>query len=570
MNEQTSQQDSMEINNNEESSLYLDTDFADYQEIIRHLNIWEKMVFYYISIAKKNQLVQFFQISALKQIVRNSQSSSAHWYISQHRYLGRNFAQQLFILLKSATRLQPLLKEAIYNPDMGVAKVQKDPLPIEILFHVLHTNEDISSYPFIFERLSEGIGVENIADVQKNKIRKIQIYIEQMSDLDFQLIDDQYTNWISFAKLFKASHLDFLKRFDTTVSLQDDEAISTECTAVTIAAISHYIEDLFLAISAIDFGPQEVLTLIAFNQSLTAQGKDTEISDEEIRAVCEKIGTIIAFYKADKNLLQLLCISVKNPFLCVRGTVKNLTIKNVFKEIVRYRVAELSAGLVQDALGNEMKGVVEELEKSNRYTATGLGIYTKEIEEKIVAMGMKGFSYIYLIPLMKIFADNLNQWGRSFIGLLMVNVQFVDSTELIQLERQYKKMGKFLEVFDKFVSQVQKGSIVSVRIIKLLDAPHVSESEKQRLDVFIDSINSQSHVLVEEFKPMYTVVFRIMRALKHDIANNTKVYISNMGALKQIGGEDIEQRLDQLIDLCQKIKIMSDLTEQKQNTRKVE
>ena len=240
--------------------------------------------------------------------------------------------------------------------------------------------------------------------------------------------------------------------------------------------------------------------------------------------------------------------------------MKNLTIKNVFKEIVRYRVAELSAGLVQDALGNEMKGVVEELEKSNRYTATGLGIYTKEIEEKIVAMGMKGFSYIYLIPLMKIFADNLNQWGRSF----------VDSTELIQLERQYKKMGKFLEVFDKFVSQVQKGSIVSVRIIKLLDAPHVSESEKQRLDVFIDSINSQSHVLVEEFKPMYTVVFRIMRALKHDIANNTKVYISNMGALKQIGGEDIEQRLDQLIDLCQKIKIMSDLTEQKQNTRKVE
>lgn len=545
--------------------LKMQGEYNTYSHVISLLTLWEKIVHQFIKLIRKNKLTEFYQICELKQVLNNAIKGVPYWYGNNGQVLSDGFAQNLFYLLKSAHRIYPLLEQTIYNLDAAIVKIQKDPLMLEVIYHSFYKHESLSEYPFSFHLLSQDITIKDVAHFREKILSKIHFYLNDISDTDSEKIDLQYSNWMAFSKIYDVVLLDFLKRFYFHISVETDEYVPSHCTEVTITAVRKYIEKLYLLISSVEMEEEELTVLLVLNASLKEQGSSVALTEVEIREIWEGLKNSILLFKINNNLFNTLCLSYNNPNITIAGSKKIISIKDIFSEILYKRVLGLSDILVKETIGDQIHEVIQELVDSY-LIHIDTGIYTVETGDRLIALGSKGFPYIYLISLMKHLIDHLNNWVISFLKLSVINVHFCQFSDFESVNQFLKKIGVFgTSFFNKFMQQIATDSIISMRILKLINKNKLVENELHLLNVFVDAINTQSDILIEEFKPIHNTINKIAQGFYNDIINDSNNYILDSTPVKQIGGDNIELRLKKILDLCQKITIILNLTTQSKN-----
>jgi len=541
------------INNNKIKITPLILDEYDFSSIIKGMTFWEQLVRRFYTFLKKKELKTFYFSCGLKQITKDLEKHP-NYYNPVTKELGVGFAKKLFQLIQALKVIKPIFEETILNIDIKKIVIRNEPHILEKIFHILYTNQDFSIYPFTIEQISKNIS-DNALSLLKEQIhQKIENYLHNIPLLRFEEIDDKYTDLIYFSKIFDSPLLNLVRRFNFDIDLDIDDPNPKSWSSVTIKALTYYLEEIYLIISAIHILDEDINLILLLNQNYT-NDENKIISSEEIQESWKIIISIITEFQDNDCLLKLLCLSTENPCLKIENIKHSFTIQEQFKKILFTRVIGTTNNLVQEIITNNMKDIVDDILPDRLESLQGIGIYTVEYSNRMKEITGGQFIYIYIIMMIQQFMNRyFNTWLKGFLSLIAINIQFVNSYDGEKLEKLYKLLNRFASKFDKFQNDIKINSPISIRLLRLFNTQKISNGDKQLVIMFSDSINKQVGNLVIEFTNIFDILEEFISKLIIELEDSSEEYILNLGFVKSILGTQALTRVNNLNMFCISMK----------------
>lgn len=520
-----------------------------FQKIYQDMNPWQNFLRNMIKVFNKNKLRDFYLKCGLKRLEKDLQDTLPNWYIAHSKSLGPKFADTIYDFARAMAIIAPILKATVINSNIKNCPVSIHPCLLEIVFYSLYGEEPIQNYPFSAGELEEFLKTESIGGTDKKIDLKIQNFLEQFSESDFESIDYYYTNFIYLSRILSVPLMDFLRRFNIHASLQQ---YHNTWSPVTLSAISHYLEKLYVAIMLVDLYKKDLFRLdnLQNAQFLLEGSHEKKIINQ---AILEKawntIIDIINIFKINNNLLKLIQLAHKDPGYRISYQQASFNIHERYIKMLKDRVSGIVKLTARNSINQEMKHLVQNIISTgtNTQDLTNVGIFTVSNSDKIYEIISEGFIYVYAITLMQIFIVKFYKpWLKVMLSSCTVNAQFAQPGFGIELNSVYKTLNKITEQFNQFVIDVHPTSSMGIRITKLLEAKKHSRSDKHLLKVFMESLNKQADTLVREFTGIFPQLKNFISLLLQDLQQNSRSFITNIHSIKVLQDADTVKKLQEL------------------------
>lgn len=538
-----------------------------FQKIHQDMNPWQNFLRNIIKIFNKNKLREFYLKCGLKRIEKDLHETLPNWYIAHSKALGPKFAETLYEFTRALAIIAPILKATVINSNIKTCTISIEPCLLEIVFYALYGEDSVKNYPFSAEQMEHFLKTASIGGTDRKIEIKIQNFLENFSESDFESIDYYYTNFIYLSRILSVPLMDFLRRFNIHASLQQE---NNNWSPVTLSAISHYLEKLYVAIMLVDLHKIDFFRLDQLQnaQFLIEKGSEEHPIDH---AILEKawntiIDTIETF-KINNNLLKLIQLAHKDPGYRISYQKARFNIHERYIKILKERVFGIVKRTARNSLKQEMQNLVQNVISigTNSQDLTNVGIFTVSNSDKIHEIISEGFTHVYTITLMQIFIVKFYKpWLKVLLGSCTVNAQFTQPAVSIELNSVYKVLNKITDQFNQFVIDVHPTSSMGIRITKLLEAHKHSRSDKHLLKVFTESLNKQADTLVREFTGIFSPLQNFISLLLKDIQQNSKSFITNINTLKVLQEPETARKLQELNNFNTNVMELLNISTQEQ------
>lgn len=520
-----------------------------FQKIYQDMSQWQNFLRNIIKIFNKNKLREFYLKCGLKRIEKDLHETLPNWYIAHSKSLGPKFAETLYDFTRALAIIAPILKATVINSNIKICTISIQPCLLEIIFYSLYGEEPVKDYPFSAGELEQFLKTESIGGTDRKIELKIQNFLENFSESDFESIDHYYTNFIYLSRILSVPLMDFLRRFNIHASLQHENNI---WSPVTLSAISHYLEKLYVAIMLVDLHKNDFFRLDQLQNAQFLIGGSSEkniINHAILEKAWNTIMDIIEIFKINNSLLKLIQLAHKDPGYRISYQQVSFNIHKRYIKMLKDRVLGIVKRTARNSINQEMKNLVQNIISTgtNTQDLTNVGIFTVNNSDKIHEIISEGFTYVYAITLMQIFIVKFYKpWLKVMLSSCTVNAQFTQPSFSIELNSVYKMLNKISEQFNQFVIDVHPTSSMGIRITKLLEAKKHSRSDKHLLKVFMESLNKQADTLVREFTEIFPLLKNFVSLLLQDMQQNSKSFITNINTIKVLQEPDTAKKLQEL------------------------
>lgn len=538
-----------------------------FQKIYQDMSPWQNFLRNMIKIFNKNKLREFYLKCGLKRIEKDLHESLPNWYIAHSKSLGPKFAETLYEFTRALAITAPILKATVINADIKTCTISIQPCLLEIVFYALYGEEPVKNYPFSAGELEHFLKTASFGGTDRKIELKIQNFLENFSESDFESIDYYYTNFIYLSRILSVPLMDFLRRFNAHASLQHE---NNSWSPVTLSAISHYLEKLYVAVMLVDL---HKIDFFRFDQLKNAQLLIEGGSEEDAvnHAILEKawntIIDTIEIFKTNHSLLRLIQLAHKDPGYRISYQKASFNIHERYIKTLKERVLGIVKRTARNSLKQEMQNLVQNIISTgiNTQDLTNVGIFTVNNSDKIHEVISEGFTHVYAITLMQIFIIKFYKpWLKVLLGSCTVNAQFTQPAVSIELNSVYKVLNKITDQFNQFVIDVHPTSSMGIRITKLLEAQKHSRSDKHLLKVFTESLNKQADTLVREFTEIFPPLQNFVSLLLKDIQQNSKSFITNINTLKVLQEPETAKKLQELNNFNANVMELLNISTQEQ------
>ena len=532
----------------------------DYKSITEELGIWEKIRCQYIKIFDSTKLQSFYFDCGIKKYSKEVKVTQSNWYNEETKKLTHGFAIDLHILLRNVFIIQPVLEATFASIDNKQGS-PKCPLPIEFVFHTLLTRSSIDNYPFTIQNLSKDIDISKNIDISKKNIEKIEKYLNDVSIVKAVEIDDEYVEWLSLYKVYDSCVLEFLRRFYAYVSLSLEATDDLPWNAVSISAVGHYLTELYNAVNGIIMTDDGLALLMTLHESLEQyDSKKFHLSNNEIITAWQNITAIVKKFQKDDVLFKLTMIAHNDPLVGRDLNYKTYNIFEQFQEDMPERISKLSLAINNQAINNNIKGIIDQTNKLFISKITEIGIYTSENSEKVETLGLNRFNYVTLFATLRLWLlQFINSWFLPFINFLLAeNVLTLVNKD--KIDKLYKKLYAFSKNFDRFCDQIQPQLIANKKMMLFLQGAKISEGEKHLVKILVNDFNDRAEILVKELRPILEELNTFTVLAMADFQNGTNILFKKIEIVKQ-NNSDIEDRLKVFLKVCNQVHQVLGLTE---------
>ena len=532
----------------------------DYKSIINEFGIWEKIRYQYIKIFDSAKLQQFYFDSGIKKYSKEVKQTHSNWYNEESKKLVSGFAIDLHILLKNIFVIQPILEATFASIDDKDGPPQI-PWPIEFVVHTLLTRSTIDVYPFTIQNLSKDIDISQNINISQRNREKIQIYLNNISIVNALDVDEECAEWISLYKVYDSCILEFLRRFYAYVSLAYDATDEIPWNGVSVGAVGHYLAELYDAINGITMTDNGLAILLLLHESLaTYNSKKFNLSDNQIITAWQNISSIIKKLQEDDVLFKLTVIAHNDPMVGRELDHKTYDIFEQFQEDMPERVSKLSTAINNQAINNNIKGIIT---KTNKYfisKITEIGIYTSENADKVEILGLDRFNYVILFATVKIwFLQFVNSWLLPFINFLLIE-NVLTLVHKDKTEKLYRRLFNLSKEFDKFCVQVEPQLIANKKMMLFLQGAKISEGEKHLVKILVNDFNDRAEQIVKELRPILLELKILADLVIADFQNNTSILFKKIEVVKQ-SYSDVDKKLTVFMEVCGQLDQMLELTD---------
>lgn len=535
------------------NGLIIDPNFT-YNKVIQGFSLWEHIVYRYYKIMRKSRLEHFYTTIGTEQITKKVVAQVPDWFTADQKALTGKFAQYLYEFLHSLYQIRPLLEMSFISPNLDQIRIQKNPLDIELVFHTLYQRTPLSQYPFTFQNFSQNITVSDLPRIQQITQKKLNDYLNSISEDILEDINQQYTNWFRISECYQSSPIEFLRRFNVYADIEVPYQ-NWDWNGVTITAIDHYIEDFYSIIKDLYFEEREWEVLKALNRTWTEEhDQQILLEEEELKEHCVRITKAIAKFQEKEILLKLSCIAYHDPRLTYSVVPFQLIFTDMWKQALQGRLSEINTMLTQHVVDIHMNEVISESHIFKDKDIKEIGIYTKENANKIKRRNIIEFQYVTQIPLIQNFLkDIVYDWLLRFLEEMVSDVRFKSNTERKNVETLIRNIQNMEANLTHFIHQTGKNSTISQKILMFLTSSNLSLAETQMLTVFVQSINKSAEANVNLFKEIYAESYRIADSTIYDFLEpdpKKHIYIQNTVFLKSLFNGTLEKKLFRLRDFC--------------------
>ncbi|MGL4367057.1 MAG: hypothetical protein ACRCTQ_02070 [Brevinemataceae bacterium] len=536
------------------------------QEISVKMSFWEHIVRIFLFLTKSSKLKLFYFKCSLKHLEQEFSELHPDWYHSSTKELQPEFAHILFKLAKGMFILGPILKATIINSEFNKIQIQKNPLPVEMIFHTLYTKELLQAYPFTFQNLCKNQDSDLGVPFQNKEQKLVENYLEQISIEEIDQINHLYSRFIYFSRLLNVPLLDFSKRFNHAVNFTSLSVNDEQWKPVTISALTHYLNLLYKAVNNVDLIRSDFDTMRLLNllyQECYPQA--SIISEDILRKAWNNVLNVITLFQTKDALLKLLRISSQNVFLSVPKDRSEYVLFPFFTTALNERMKGMSIVFLRDMTVYKIDSIMQKIFPNINMKTLGIGFYSMDNREKFVRLGIHGFRYIEKIVLIEYF---IQQFARGVLkpiaSFVLFNAKFVHSKDHDLIEIAYKKLSKFHEQFDIFINEVNHdapiGNKISAIIQQTDDKPIANSNE--RLKIFVSSIDSQAQTIVKDFSTIIAQISYLISKIVNSLSKNSTDFIENIQVLKAFLDDDLIAVLNHSLEFCDDYAELESLTSQ--------
>lgn len=529
----------------------LETSNFDFSTIINDMSISEHIIRLFFSFLNKKRLLDFYLSCGIKHIEDQLYINAPRWYNKEHKALDISFAHNLFKFTKALDVLAPIINTMILNPNSIKIKNPNIPKVEEVVFHALYTSQSIQTYPFSELKLINLFQGVPISQVLQKKQNCVQDYLHHINNEAWEYVDRKYSSLVYLSRLTDQPLMEFLRRFSFNIALSMDYK-EPEWDIVTIFAVDSYLENLYNIIQHIEFDKNDIEIVRALHASNKfLYNPESTISTTDIVRASEDLIQVIQEFKFQGTLHKLLCLSKKNPMILEKDNdIVPYSIKEKFCSALQKRVSSTSDILIDNIFSKKIEECLNVILLERHRHLISFGVYNIENNKKIEKISSEKLDHVFVISAIYVFSYYYAiPWLKSFLGFLMVNAEFKDSSSIVKLESAYKHISKFLLKFNSFSEELSTKAPASKRMQNFLDTNDMllSEDKIRVLKIFIDSMNSQAEILSALFKEFIDDLTDFMLKTTDALNSESDEFITNVSFVKKMMDSSL---LPKINDFC--------------------